>query len=243
LKKSILIAGMVALTLFTGIASAETWAFTDSVVPGNQSPADQNGGGPILLANNFSVTAGNEISVDNIGVFISELNGDGSGTPLGTLTAAIVDSGGNVIAGTETVFTAGTTYTSVNANDVYQAVSQPVILGTGSYWFEVLGYNNPDANGNSYFPPNQSPGTDQSGVLAFGTSAYTYGLPGGNAFGVPVTADGLSDASQPQYEIGTFSYELAPEPGTFGMFGLGSVLGFAILRRNRKSGRENNDSN
>jgi hypothetical protein len=201
-----------------GIASADTWAFTDI------GPGSQTGNAPVLLANSFAVTAGSTVDVDNIGVFVNAAVGQLTATPLGNLEVAIVDSTGAVVAGTDTVFPNGTQY-SVNGADIYQALSSPIALTAGnSYFLEVLGYNNPDLNGNTKLG-DPAPLLDASGNLSFGISAYTLN---DGAFGVPLITD--DGPIQPEYEIGTFSYE-APEPGTFGMFGLGSVLVFAILRR------------
>ena len=221
----LILAGATASTAF-----AEDWAYTD---PG---AGTQTGGSPILLAQSFSVTAGNAISVDNIGVFINQLSVDNSsvayGSPSHNLEVAIVNSTGTVVAGTDTTFTAGTSYYNLNGNDIYQSLSSPVTLGAGSYWLEALGYEDPDPNGNTYSQFNNPPPVtdDGGGLLTFGTSEYTY--PNGIAFGVPATVDGLGGATQPQYQIGTFSFEnAAPEPGTFGLFGIAGALVFGVVRR------------
>lgn len=221
--KQTIFCGLLAM-LVTSAARADVWAYTD---PG---PGSQTGNPGILLAQPFTVNFGS-ISVTNIGAFVA------NGTSLsGEVVIAIVNSMGTVVAGTETDFIAGN-YSAdpFNGLDTYTSVT--ATLGTGSYWLEALGYENPGVppnyNGNTCphcgFSPDPAPVTNtDGGVLSFsGLSAYTLDATG---FGKPAVPDLYADG-EPQYQIGTFSYSYVPDGGMTLMLLGGALTGLAILRR------------
>jgi hypothetical protein len=223
-KLTVLFSTVAVLTVgFAGFASAETLAYSDPASTGNQLF-------PGNLALDFTVTA-DSIDVNALGVFAP------TGAVLGgPITVALYNTDTNTLI-TSAVFVNGVGTPVGGTSDIVQTIAD-VILGPGDYAVDAIGFGNPDANGNVSIPapPASGPALASDPILSFTGAAYD----SNNALDLPTTCLGCAGTppgSVPnQFDAGTFEYSDAPEPGTFGMFGLGSVLVLASLRRNRKSG-------
>jgi hypothetical protein len=227
--KHAMFCGLALAMLVAPAARADIWAYTD---PG---PGSQTGYPGILLAQSFTVNTA--VSVTNIGAFVA--NGQSLS---GDVTVAIVDAQGNVVSGTETLFSAGSYLSAAfHGLDTYKPVSATLVAG--SYWLEALGYENPGTppnyNGNTCpncgFTGDPPPLTNtDGGALSFsGLSAYTLNASG---FGVPAVPDKYANG-EPQYQIGTFS---VPEPGTtllLLLFGSIMVGGGLFISRSKSVGK------
>jgi hypothetical protein len=219
MKRTLLLLSLTSFMLLSGkSASAEVLAYSDPNSGDQQYPGN--------LALDFTVNQA--IDVSALGVFAPLGHVIGGPITVGiwnTTTATLI---------TSFEFTNTGVYTPAGGGsfDILQSITD-VILNPGNYAVDAVGFGSPDPNGNINLG---SPGPTENsagGLLNFTGSAYD-GTTG--SLDLPTTCAGCVPGASNQFDAGTFEFAAAatPEPGTFGLFGLGSTIGFAILRRKRK---------
>lgn len=218
MKITLTLLSITSLLILSGErASAETWAYTDPNSP------DQAWTGNLGL----DFTVNQAIVVTGLGVF----NPNGSQVVnAGPISVAIYDSNGNQVTPIAQFTNTGGLYAlNPGGFDITQSIIATV-LGPGNYSVVAVGFSAADPNGNVNLG-SLGPATDDGGgLLTFtGVGRYDSNL----SLDYPATCVGCVVPTQ--FDAGTFEFTATPEPGTFGMFGLGSALAFAIVRRGRKN--------
>jgi hypothetical protein len=217
-------------TSFRLVSAAVAAAVLMSVVPAfadTLAYADPSGQGTQNWAGNLALTfqVNTTIVVDQLGVF--NANGTNALTVPGNITVGIYNSSGVLL--TSVVFSSGNTYATSNS-DLLQSIT-PIFLTAGIYQVDAVGFGNSNNNGNLNTGSSAGPTlNDGGGALTFLGAAYD----SSTTLDHPTTCVGCQSgpAITQQFDAGTFSFAVAPEPSSFVMLGTGLLsLGTMVRRR------------
>jgi hypothetical protein len=219
-KTGLLLSATFLCALLPGVASAEV-AFDAAAGLGDQSWTGN-------LGESFTLTS--PLVIDAIGVYDSNANGSASFSNGTSIEVAIFDqTTSSQVTQTYTFDAAGAAGYTLTPDGGYalQALTGAdvglTLNATDTYWIVAQGFNSNDQNGNT---GNGAPAaTVDVNINALGAAYDNSPTP----LGIPGTPDTHS------YEAGTFDFSPAPEPGTFVLFGLSSIIAIAATRRRKVS--------
>lgn len=217
MKRRLLLLSLTSFLLLSGkSASAEVLAYSDPNSPDQTWPGN--------LALDFTVNQA--IDVSALGAFAPSGTVNG-----GPIIVGLYDADTNTLIASATFTHSASPYPLFpSSSDIVQSIAD-VILNPGHYAVDAVGFGSQDQNGNVN---SGSPGPTENsagGLLTFTGAAYD----GNHTLDLPTTCGQCVVTNQ--FDAGTFEFAAVvatPEPGTFGLFGFGSAIGFAILRRGRK---------
>jgi hypothetical protein len=198
--------GCALSSLLPFCAKAEIWAYT--------SPAQintQQWGGNLGL--DFHVNQA--IVVTSLGVFNAAGTAFISGGPI---NVAIFSQSGVLLTPVVQFTNGGSPYTlNPGGNDVSQSLGSGVLLDIGDYSVVAVGFGGSNPNGNLNLGSAPVSVNDGGGLLTFTGSRWdnspSLQLPTDNT-GLPYN----------QFDAGTFGFEAVPEPGTWMLAGVGTLL-------------------
>jgi hypothetical protein len=209
-----------AMFLMVGQAArANVWAYTS---PNTGSSPLQAWQGSLGL--DFNVNS--SIYVTALGAFNSK--GDGK-VNSGPIQVAIFNRDTGVAVTPSAIFSSGTTYTLTPGKfDIQQSITQ-TRLNAGHYSIVAVGFSDADLNGNLDRTSPPSTTDNGGGLISFvGTARYNTDFSG--TLQLPNIIDG---GPYNRYDAGTFEYTATPEPGFYGLMGLGVSGLFVAVRRRR----------
>ena len=228
MRRVVLVLALFSLAIVPTASAAIVEAYSVPVIQvGNQAY-----GGTLGLQ--FTVGS-TPIMIDRYGVFDDSVNSIGAGT----LSVAIFDIAGNIVAGSPTVtFTTNSPGTPL-LNHLFKSLASNLVLTAGTYAVGAWGFSttNPNANSACVTPGTAgclaaggawtAPTLTNGGVITFGPQSLYDAAPGSLA-----AASTYGGAAE--WHAGTFSFRPVPEPSTYALVGLG-LAGLAIFRRRQKA--------
>jgi MYXO-CTERM domain-containing protein len=211
---------VVGLLACSVLAKATLVPYSDPLGQGTQ-----DWGGNLAL----TFTVNSSVTVSALGVF----NALGNGNITGPIQVAIYNTVTNLQLTPVATFS-GHYAPGALGYDVFQPIA-PVVLGPGSYEVDAVGFGPNDPNGNINTGSSTGPILNSGGgKLTFTGAAWDYDTAGLDDPKTCVICQSAPTPQSSQFDAGTFEVSSTPEPGFYGVLGLGlSGLVLVVSRRRR----------